>query len=224
MSVEALASDPDLRPAAPLEVFEPWAAAQLAYLQLARRPVPDARELRRRGRLPADAVGWITQWYAGSGFADERRTRRAYDALATDTDRLYEAVTGGLSVTVALVDGDEPYACAAELCADLRDNRYTALRTAATGEPHPCLDCSPGGTLDRLRVVHDVFGHAALGLGFDLQSEFAAWLQCRRLFRPQALPAAFTELVGAVTAYVASGARPPLRADLPPAELLAVGG
>jgi hypothetical protein len=69
--------------------------------------------------------------------------------------------------------------------------------------------------------VHDVLGHAALGLGFDVQSEFATWLQCRTLFSPEARGAAFCELVGAVTAYVTIGEKPGLRADLPPAELLA---
>ncbi len=68
--------------------------------------------------------------------------------------------------------------------------------------------------------VHDVFGHAALGLGFDLQSEYATWLQCRALFSPQARPAAFCELVGAVTAYVTTGEKPALTAKLPPADVL----
>ena len=65
----------------------------------------------------------------------------------------------------------------------------------------------------------DVFGHAALGLGFDLQSEFATWLQCKTLFSAAARPAAFCELVGAVTAYITTGEKPGLQAKLPPAEL-----
>ena len=52
----------------------------------------------------------------------------------------------------------------------------------ACDEPHPLLGGEEGGVVDQLRVVHDVFGHAALGVGFDLQSEFATWLQCRTLF------------------------------------------
>jgi hypothetical protein len=43
--------------------------------------------------------------------------------------------------------------------------------------------------VDRFLVVHDVLGHGALGVGFDLQSEFATWLQCRTLFSPEALRA-----------------------------------
>jgi hypothetical protein len=96
-----------------------------------------------------------------------------------------------------------------------------ALRTSACDAPHSLLDSDEGGVLDQLRAVHDVFGHAALGVGFDLQSEFAAWLQCRTLFHPAARPAAFCELVGAVTAYVLTGDKPALRADVAPPELVA---
>ncbi len=92
------------------------------------------------------------------------------------------------------------------------------MTLTACDEPHPLLD---GEVVDQLRVVHDVFGHAALGLGFDLQSEFATWLQCRTLFSAAARPAAFCELVGAVTAYIVTGEKPGLQAKLPPAELLA---
>jgi hypothetical protein len=69
--------------------------------------------------------------------------------------------------------------------------------------------------------VHDVLGHAALGVGFDLQSEFATWLQCRTLYSEDARPALFCELVGAVMTYATTGAQPALHADLPPAELVA---
>jgi hypothetical protein len=92
--------------------------------------------------------------------------------------------------------------------------------TLARAERHPVL----GDRFDQLRVIHDVFGHAALGLGFDLQSEYATWLQCRTLFSPAARPAAFCELVGAVTAHISTGAKPGLRAKVPPPALLARAG
>src|SRR5262249_10217539 len=102
----------------------------------------------------------------------------------------------GVRVRLMEMDGD-PYASATDLCADLRDHAWMALTTAACDAPHPLLATD---VVDQLRVVHDVFGHAALGLGFDLQSEYSTWLQCRALFSAEARPAAFTELVGAVTA------------------------
>jgi len=87
---------------------------------------------------------------------------------------------------------------------------------------YPLLGGAEGGVVDQLRVVHDVFGHAALGVGFDLQYGFATWLQCRTLFSDEARPAACCELVGAVTAYVLTGEKLALRAGMPPAKLLAV--
>ena len=96
-----------------------------------------------------------------------------------------------------------------------------SLTTIACDGPHPLLGGEEGGVVDQLRVVHDVFGHAALGVGFDLQSEFATWLQCRTLFSAEARGAAFCELVGAVTTYIATGEKPGLRADLPPKALVA---
>jgi hypothetical protein len=75
---------------------------------------------------------------------------------------------------------------AAELCGDLRRRGTMTLRAASADAPHPVLS---DATVDRLRTVHDVLGHAALGLGFDLQSEYAAWLYCRHLFSRTARPA-----------------------------------
>jgi hypothetical protein len=97
----------------------------------------------------------------------------------------------------------------------------TTFGMIARDEPDPLLGGEEGGALDQLRVVHDVFGHVALGLGFDLQSEFATWLQCQTLFSDDARPAAFCKLVGAVTTYVMTGEKPALHADLPPRELVA---
>jgi hypothetical protein len=114
----------------------------------------------------------------------------------------------------------DPYGSAADLCAELRERGSMTLTTIACDDPHPLLGGVDAGVVDQLRVVHDVFGHAALGVGSDLQSEFATWLQCRTLFSVDARPAAFCELVGAVTAYVMTGEKPGLQAKLPPAELL----
>jgi hypothetical protein len=147
--------------------------------------------------------------------------RWSYEALERDIALLF-ALVRRLGVRVTYVHGaGDPYDRAAELCADLRERGSMKLRTIACDDAHPLLGGAEGGGVDRLRVVHDVFGHAALGVGFDLQSEYATWLQCQALLSPAARPAAFCELVGAVTTYVLTGEKPALRADVPPAELLA---
>jgi hypothetical protein len=167
----------------------------------------------------------IATWYIGPVMADASDVELAYAALADEVGALARAVTapsakGGLGVRVNLVPTPgEPYSGAARLCHDLRDRREMSLRAAAVDPPHPVL-CNQ--TLDHLHAVHDVLGHAALGLGFDLQSEYAAWLFCRPLFSEAARPAAFCELAGAVTTYVLTGDKPCLRADLPPSGLMSL--
>ena len=154
-----------------------------------------------------------TDWFTGQPTAPADAVRQSYRALERETARLFEIVRRAPAsrpwVRVQHVrDESDPYRDAAELCAELREHRSMTLTTIARDEPHPLLGGAQGGVVDQLRVVHDVFGHAALGVGFDLQSEFATWLQCRTLFSDDARPAAFCELVGAVTAYVTTGEKP----------------
>jgi hypothetical protein len=211
----------------PCEVFAQWHEAQLAVGRLAREPRVASPALRTTGFLRPDLAELVTDWFLGKLTASEEAVRQSYRALERETARLYEIVcrarsSGGLGVQVHFVrDTGDPYGAAAELCAELRQHRTMSLTTIACDEAHPLLGAEEGGVVDQLRVVHDVFGHAALGVGFDLQSEFATWLQCRTLFSAEARGAAFCELVGAVTTYIATGEKPGLRADLPPNALVA---
>jgi len=200
------------------EVFTPWPRAQREVGRLAYEAPPPPSVLRvTTDLLTPEAAAQVTEWFTGRVWAPAPAVRASYGALERETARLFEIIRRDLGIRVRHVH-DDPYASAAELCADLRRNRSMLLRTIACDAPHPLL---ADRVVDQLRVVHDVFGHAALGLGFDLQSEYATWLQCRTLFSANARGAAFCELVGAVTAYVTTGEKPALRADLPPAELLA---
>ncbi len=201
--------------APPLDVFSTWRRAQLELDRHARESPLSAYLLRTTGFLRPELAEWVTEWFTDAPEPPDHAVQRSYAALARETARLYEVTRHCLGVRVTFVRSEiEPYDSAAELCADLRER---GSMTLACDEPHPLL----GDTFDELRVVHDVCGHAALGLGFDLQSEFATWLQCRTLFSSEARPAAFCELVGAVTAYITTGEKPGLQAKLPPAELLA---
>jgi hypothetical protein len=210
----------------PCEVFPMWHRAQHEVERNARTVPPPPHRLRREVALPPELAERVAEWFTGPPVAPDDAIRRSYRALRHDTARLFQLVRRGLGVDVRYVRGDgDPYDSAAELCAELRERGSMTLTTIASEDPHPLLGGAEGGVVDQLRVVHDVFGHAALGLGFDLQSEIATWLQCETLFSPEARPAAFCELVGAVTAYVMTGSKPGLRADVPPAELLsAVSG
>jgi hypothetical protein len=196
-----------------MEVFPMWPCAQVAVARHARSALPEPRVLRAREWLAADVAERVCEWFTAAPVAPDAAVLRSYRALERDSARLFSIIRDDLDVRVRYTQA-EAYASAAELCAELRARRTMTLTTG--DQLHPLL----GGTLDQLRVIHDVFGHAALGLGFDLQAEFATWLQCRALFSPAARPAAFCELVGAVTAYVLTGSKPALDAKLPPRELL----
>ena len=212
---------------APREVFATWRRAQLEVDLLAGGATPAPRVLRTSGFLRPEAAERVADWFTGAPAASAGAVRRSYRALEHETARLFEIVrrapsSGGLGLRVNHVrDGGDPYRDAAELCAELRERGSMTLTTIAAEAPHPLLGGREGGVVDQLRVVHDVFGHAALGVGFDLQSEFATWLQCRALFSRDAHGAAFCELVGATTTYIVTGEKPGLRANLPPPELLA---
>jgi hypothetical protein len=209
--------------APPREVFPPWRPAQLEVDRHAREAPPSPSVLRTTGFLRPPLAERVTEWFAATPTTPTEAVRRSYRALERETARLFGIAKRDLGVRVGYVRAaNDPYGSAADLCAELRERGSMTLRTIACDDPHPLLGGRQGGTIDQLRVVHDVFGHAALGVGFDLQSEFATWLQCRTLFSRTARPAAFCELVGAVTAYVTTGVKPGLRARLPPAELLAV--
>jgi hypothetical protein len=209
-------------PAPPLEVFPPWKLAQREAASLAREPFPEPWELRTTAQLTPDLTQRVTDWFTGAPTAPAAAVQASYHALQHETGQLWQTIRRALGVRVVYTHGpDDPYLTAADLCADLRRHGAMRLRTIACDAPHPVLGGEQGGVVDQLRIVHDVFGHAALGLGFDLQSEYATWLQCRTLFSTAARPAAFCELVGAVIAYIATGSKPELRADLPPADLMA---
>jgi hypothetical protein len=198
---------------APAEVFPAWRRAQRAVDRHAREAPPAPDVLRTTGQMRPELAERVAEWFTAKPTAPDEAVRRSYSALERDAARLFELARRGLGVRVRH-SPSEPYGSAAELCAELRD--HGSMTLLAGDDAHPLL-----GDIDELRVVHDVFGHAALGVGFDLQSEFATWLQCRALFSREARPAAFCELVGAVTAYVMTGVKPGLRAKLPPPELLA---
>jgi hypothetical protein len=206
----------------PLEVFPPWRAAQDEVDRRLLEAPLSPFVLRANGFLRPEVAESVSEWYTEEPAPTTDAVRRAYGALERETGRLFGVVQRSLGVRIRYArTADEPYDAAAELCAELRERRTMTLRTIACDTPHPLLGGVQGGVVDQLRVVHDVFGHAALGLGFDLQSEYATWLQCRALFSPRARPAAFCELVGAVTAYVTTGEKPSLVATLPPARWVA---
>ncbi|ASW57791.1 hypothetical protein CIK06_17185 [Plantactinospora sp. KBS50] len=143
----------------------------------------------RVGRLIADAYE--------AAPASDPRAYRAYAAFCRETVRQYHFLVGrvefgGLGLTVRIVDED-PYRDADEMVADVRERRLKVWSSAATGNAHPYLS---DGENDMFRAVHDAFGHAASGRGFDGDGEEAAWLKHSTMYPPLARRAMTTETRG----------------------------
>ena len=98
---------------------------------------------------------------------------------------------GGLGVTVE-VTKEDPYAKAADMMKDANQGRFKVFSTASTGE-HPFFSNDEN---DMFRAVHDYFGHAATGRGFDPHGEEAAFRSHFAMFSPRARPAMATETRG----------------------------
>jgi hypothetical protein len=122
----------------------------------------------------------------------------AYRAFVAETARQFAFLTrpadeGGLGVRVIVWTRD-PYPGAAAMMDELRERgRLRVYATEACGNPHPYL--SPHEN-DMFRAVHDAFGHAATGCGFDPDGEEAAWLAHSHMYSSLARRALTTETRG----------------------------
>jgi hypothetical protein len=147
------------------------------------------------GRAIADA-------YMNAPLRDPRAFA-AYAAFCEQTVRQYHFLVGrvefgGLGVAVRIVD-DDPYPDADAMLSDVRRRRLRVYASAASGNPHPYLS---DGENDMFRAVHDAFGHAASGRGFDPHGEEAAWLKHSAMYSPLARRALTTEIRGQTCARV----------------------
>ncbi|WP_229403580.1 hypothetical protein [Micromonospora okii] len=149
-----------------------------------------------RVRLDSVVGVAIADAYLAAPLRDER-ARPAYAAFCRETVRQYQFLVGpvefgGLGVTVRVVDAD-PYPDVASMVDDVRRRRLKVWSSAATGNPHPYLGDAEN---DMFRAVHDVFGHAATGRGFDRHGEEAAWLKHSTMYSWLAGRALATETRG----------------------------
>ncbi|MEX0650803.1 MAG: hypothetical protein WD186_02100, partial [Actinomycetota bacterium] len=145
----------------------------------------------------------IGQAYMDLGDYDPR-AEDSYSAFKEETGRQFDFLTDkrdGLGLDVS-VSAEDPYSSPGEMRADVERGKMSVLSTATTGG-HPFLD---NDTNDMFRAVHDVFGHAGSGRGFDHHGEEAAWMRHSQMFSDRARPAMTTETRGQNSAmYFALG-------------------
>ena len=135
---------------------------------------------------------------------DTPGAKASYDAATEHIHRQYDFMTrpqeqGGLGVTHEVVAHD-PYPDPVSMADDLRTNRrirtYATATTNAGDKQAPTLQAFDNDTNDKLRAIHDVFGHAATGRGFSRHGEEASYQLHRQSFPPEALGAMTSELRG----------------------------
>jgi hypothetical protein len=188
-------------PAAPTATFRPVPYVLDGAKRLCARDAVEP-EVYARVRLDPVIGAAIADAYMAAP-ARDRRAFAAYAALCRETVRQYHFLVGrvefgGLGVTVRIVDED-PYLDAEALLDDVRQRRLRVWASAATRNPHPYLS---DGENDMFRAVHDVFGHAASGRGFDPHGEEAAWFKHSMMYSRLARPALTTETRGQTCAQV----------------------
>lgn len=129
-----------------------------------------------------------------------------FKAMKEETGRQFEFLTsarkhGGMGINVD-VTKENPYDDAPSMMRDLHENRHiSVLSTASTGG-HPYFSNDEN---DKFRAVHDTFGHAALGRGFDRHGEEAAFQAHSQMYSAYARRAMATETRGQNSAFISAG-------------------
>ena len=169
---------------------------------------------RRPMHMPVSYGGTVTTPEMQESLARSYRALPDFDpaavphfaAMRDETRQQFDFMTrsrrqGGLGIGVEVTDKD-PYSGPSGLFNDLfHDRRMKVLATRTTGS-HPFFSDDEN---DMFRAVHDVFGHAATGRGFDRHGEEAAFQAHSRMFSPLAQRAMATETRGQNAALITGG-------------------
>jgi hypothetical protein len=149
----------------------------------------------------------VTQEYLAAPLYD-KEAEPHYKALAEETKRQYDFMArprsrGGLGIDLIVgkadpytkpsADGLRDIPDPAAMMRDVRENNRLEIRPSSIDDPHPYFTDDEN---DMFRGVHDFFGHAATGRGFDQSGEDAAYLSHSAMFSPTARLAMATETRG----------------------------
>jgi hypothetical protein len=170
------------------------------------RPVSDPVDR----RVDPAAAREVAAAYLNAPGRRDPFTTAAYARLVTESDRLFRRITSPDrpdSVRVDFTTCPAPYRDARELIRCVADDRVLEVSTVAADPDrrHPLMGSEVGGAYDRFRAVHDILGHARLGLGFDRHGEYGVWLSQERFHSPLARRALATELHGQHSVYWTTG-------------------
>jgi 8-oxo-dGTP pyrophosphatase MutT (NUDIX family) len=135
---------------------------------------------------------------------DSPAVKASYEALKKDhrgIDAQWDYATKKLGITFEPWNKPgQPYANSAEMKADVDNNKHLYFfRGGEMPADHPMVEVDPktGYTYnEKMRAIHDLFGHAMRGHQFGAKGEENAWADHSQAFSPAAIPALTTETRG----------------------------
>ena len=127
--------------------------------------------------------------------------KASYDAVKSDIDKQWDHATKDMGIKFEpWKQPGQPYENSAEMTADVKNNHHLYFYQGGDmPADHPLAQVDPKTGLtynDKLRAVHDLFGHAVGGFQFGPRGEENAWAAHSQMFSPEALPALTTETKG----------------------------
>ena len=186
----------------PHRAFEPATIARAGASGYASKlHLPDPHEHSYSGiRTSTDNLREIGRAYDRLPTRDESAIPH-FEAMRREIANQHDHMTNAMGIKTEVVDHD-PYPTVHHMVQDVVNNkRIKVLSTKVTGG-HDFLSDEDN---DKFRAVHDVFGHAATGRGFDAHGEEAAWLAHSRMFTPHARGAMSSETRGQNSALHING-------------------
>lgn len=134
--------------------------------------------------------------------------RESYEAFKRETLQQFEVLKREGYVFEPWTAEGQPYASVTDMMRDIAENKHLYHSPTEKGfgddsvdrSDHPLMEEAPGtgGLLynDVFRIVHDFFGHAKDGHGFDIEGKENAWRSHSQMYSDQARGAMTSETRG----------------------------
>ncbi|PWT75526.1 MAG: hypothetical protein C5B59_08590 [Bacteroidetes bacterium] len=155
---------------------------------------PVAAEAHPQGKAIADA------YEAMKHEPNRPAVRASYDSLKKGIDEQWDHATSqGFKFEPWEKEG-QPYKNSKEMMKDVDENKHLFFfRGGEVSADHPLAEVDPETGLtynEKLRAVHDLYGHAATGFEFGPKGEEGAYKTHAQMFDSEAVPALTTETRG----------------------------
>lgn len=157
---------------------EEVAQATLRWCEMKGLPKPDLEAI---ARTPVDLAEAheVGRWFEQAPDASaDPKVQAAYADFKRQNEEMWQFMTGpesegGMGLKVEFTTEVDPYPTAEAQARDITENKRVVIESGLGGQHSATMTTDE---YDRFRAVHDVFGHAVIGGGFDRHGEYQAWL------------------------------------------------